>query len=137
MLTYICVGGNAPHKIRPPKSRHHTQLASFQRQHIQRPLGLIIYCQPNAGLYEASALLGPMPSASPSSSSLSGDWVEFYTALGNDVLLFNYRGYGRSEGASILFWVSILLSTYAHRYHHPPTHSYMYIHIPHQQHPSN
>ena len=27
--------------------------------HTQRPLGLIIYCQPNAGLYEASALLGP------------------------------------------------------------------------------
>ncbi|KAM3567675.1 hypothetical protein VYU27_010184, partial [Nannochloropsis oceanica] len=52
-----------------------------------KSLGLIIYCPPNAGLYEAAAVGGG-----------SEGWVEFYTSLGNDVLLFNYRGYGRSGG---------------------------------------
>ncbi|GLD92128.1 hypothetical protein PINS_up000661 [Pythium insidiosum] len=44
----------------------------------------VIYCNPNGGLYEFH--------------HLQMEWAKFYTDLGCDVLLFNYRGYGRSKG---------------------------------------
>ncbi|KAJ0393150.1 hypothetical protein P43SY_004946 [Pythium insidiosum] len=44
----------------------------------------IIYCNPNGGLYEFH--------------HLQMEWAKFYTDLGCDVLLFNYRGYGRCKG---------------------------------------
>jgi pimeloyl-ACP methyl ester carboxylesterase len=53
-------------------------------------MGLLIYCNPNAGLYESST-----------QAPFSPDWVDFYTALGCDVLLWNYRGYGRSTGTAL------------------------------------
>lgn len=82
-----------PHTL-PPCPLTSTSKYTSTHPQMQRPLGLVIYCQPNAGLYEASALIGPVPAA----VSLSGDWVGFYTGLGCDVLLYNYRGYGRSQG---------------------------------------
>lgn len=50
-------------------------------------MGLVLYCNPNAGHYECST-----------HAPFSSDWVDLYTSLGCDVLLFNYRGYGRSTG---------------------------------------
>lgn len=46
----------------------------------------MIYCNPNGGLYEFT--------------SIQNEWVEFYLALGINVMLWNYRGYGRSESYS-------------------------------------
>ena len=45
---------------------------------------VVLICNPNAGLYEHA--------------HRSSEWLSFYTALGLDVVLWNYRGYGRSEG---------------------------------------
>jgi len=44
----------------------------------------VLVCNPNCGMYEYSLL--------------QCQWVKFYTNLGFNVMLFNYRGYGRSEG---------------------------------------
>lgn len=44
----------------------------------------VILCNPNGGLYEFH--------------HFQMDWVKFYTDLECHVLLFNYRGYGRSKG---------------------------------------
>ena len=50
--------------------------------------GTVLYCGPNAGMYEAFSMV-------PESSS----WLGYYTTtLGMDVVLFNYRGYGMSTG---------------------------------------
>lgn len=45
----------------------------------------IIYCLPNAGLYETTAL--------------DSQWVNFYLDMGFNVFLWNYRGYGYSQGS--------------------------------------
>ncbi|KRX04633.1 hypothetical protein PPERSA_04448 [Pseudocohnilembus persalinus] len=44
----------------------------------------LIYCNPNAGYYECLYY--------------DSEWVEFYQKLGMNIVLWNYRGYGRSEG---------------------------------------
>ena len=44
----------------------------------------IIYCNPNAGFYEFCYF--------------QSEWVEFYIQQGVNVMLWNYRGYGRSKG---------------------------------------
>ncbi|OQS05932.1 hypothetical protein THRCLA_02003 [Thraustotheca clavata] len=44
----------------------------------------IILCNPNCGLYEFH--------------HFQSDWIQFYTKLGINVFLFNYRGYGRTKG---------------------------------------
>ncbi|GBG28738.1 Protein ABHD16A [Hondaea fermentalgiana] len=54
----------------------HAKFAADQRT--------IIVCNPNCGYYEFAAM--------------QNQWAHFYTDLGFNVLLFNYRGYGRSEG---------------------------------------
>ena len=46
---------------------------------------LVIFCCPNASYYEY-ALDG------------HADWIKFYHGQNFDILLWNYRGYGRSEG---------------------------------------
>lgn len=53
----------------------------------QKSLGVVLYCNPNAGHYECFT-----------HTPFSSDWVDFYTSLGCDMFLFNYRGYGRSTG---------------------------------------
>ena len=47
--------------------------------------GIVIFCNPNAGYYEFS-------------HEFQSQWLEFYTERGLSVMLWNYRGYGRSEG---------------------------------------
>lgn len=44
----------------------------------------MIYCNPNAGYYEFSYY--------------RSEWFEFYYELGINLVLWNYRGYGRSQG---------------------------------------
>lgn len=44
----------------------------------------MIYCNPNAGYYEFSFY--------------RSEWFEFYYELGINMVLWNYRGYGRSQG---------------------------------------
>jgi len=55
--------------------------ASKQQYPDQRT---VVYCGPNCGLYEFSRY--------------QNSWSSFYTSLGFNVLLYNYRGYGRSKG---------------------------------------
>lgn len=52
-------------------------------------MGSVLYCNPNAGHYECAT-----------HAPFSSDWVDLYTSLGCDVMLFNYRGYGRSTGGA-------------------------------------
>lgn len=47
-------------------------------------LPTMIYCSPNAFLYEAF--------------QFENEWLEFYKNLGINFFVWNYRGYGRSEG---------------------------------------
>lgn len=49
-----------------------------------RDLPTLIYCNPNAGYYE--------------SLFYECDWIEFYISKGINIVLWNYRGYGCSEG---------------------------------------
>ena len=49
--------------------------------------GTVLYCPPNAGIFEC---LSQCPAAT--------SWLSFYTQLGFDVVLFNYRGFCRSNG---------------------------------------
>lgn len=60
----------------------------------------VLYCNPNAGLIEVATgmslsggnVVPPGAKAHPSS------WVDYYTENGYDVFLFNYAGFGRSDG---------------------------------------
>eukprot|EP00903_Cladosiphon_okamuranus_P007648 g7416.t2 len=52
--------------------------------------GCVLFCNPNAGYYESMVLAGEG----------NRNWVSFYTSVGCDVFLFNYRGYGRSGGSA-------------------------------------
>lgn len=47
--------------------------------------GTMIFCNPNAGLYEYSYV--------------QNEWISMYYELGLNVVLWNYRGYGRSKGS--------------------------------------
>ena len=50
-------------------------------------LGTVLFCSPNAGLYECAW------------QAQESSWLGFYTSLGFDVCMYNYRGYGSSEGS--------------------------------------
>jgi hypothetical protein len=56
---------------------------------ISNPEGMdmptIIFCNPNAGLYEFAYY--------------QSEWLDYYISLGINVFLWNYRGYGRSGGS--------------------------------------
>jgi hypothetical protein len=49
---------------------------------IASPRGVVLICGPNAGLYEYSWRFS--------------EWVDKYRRMGFDVVVFNYRGYGRT-----------------------------------------
>lgn len=46
---------------------------------------MVMFCNPNAAFYEYAV-------------DHYSDWIEFYFEHGYDICLWNYRGYGRSEG---------------------------------------
>jgi hypothetical protein len=52
------------------------------------PVGIVMFCSPNAGFYEGMC-----------QSDLASSWLGYYVRLGYDVCMFNYRGYGLSTGA--------------------------------------
>ena len=56
--------------------------SSKQKPHAfsSSTLGTVLFCSPNAGLYECL-----------SQASKESSWVGYYTSLGFDVCLFNYR----------------------------------------------
>ena len=51
-------------------------------------IGTVLFCCPNAGMYESMA-----------NASKDCSWVGYYTRLGLDVCVFNYRGFVDSTGA--------------------------------------
>lgn len=62
----------------------------------------VLYCNPNAGLIEIATGMsltgGNLPHSEPGTNVQDDCWVDYYTALGMDVYVFNYAGYGRSFG---------------------------------------
>jgi hypothetical protein len=59
----------------------------------------LLYCNPNAGLIEvATGMSLAGGNVVPPSSKSHPSWVDFYTQHGYDVYLFNYAGFGRSDG---------------------------------------
>merc|ERR1711907_122603 len=50
-------------------------------------IGTVLFCCPNAGMYESMA-----------NASKDCSWVGYYTRLGLDVCVFNYRGFASSTG---------------------------------------
>lgn len=71
----------------------------------------VIYCNPNAGLYELATgfnLMGGNIFASTAEEE-TNNWTDFYLSQGYHVVLFNYAGYGRSFGdSSNCCWSSML-----------------------------
>lgn len=49
--------------------------------------GVVFFCSPNAAFYECIA-----------QTDFEKSWFGFYMDLGMDIFVYNYRGYGRSEG---------------------------------------
>jgi len=45
----------------------------------------VVFCNPNAGIYEYAL-------------EMQDHWIEFYRSNGINILLWNYRGYGKSQG---------------------------------------
>ena len=52
-------------------------------------LGVVLFCSPNAGLYECASL-----------AVREASWIGFYTTLGFDICIYNYRGYNESSGVA-------------------------------------
>ncbi|CAB9500052.1 whole genome shotgun sequence [Seminavis robusta] len=74
----------------------------------QQPRKAVMYCNPNAGLYEvatgmslAGGNIGDPPQAGDDTAATAACWTDFYTELGYDMYLFNYAGFGRSFGTSM------------------------------------
>lgn len=51
------------------------------------PVGLVLFCSPNAAFYEGMC-----------QCDVATSWLGYYTQKGYDVCMFNYRGYGLSSG---------------------------------------
>ena len=60
----------------------------------------VVYCNPNAGLIEVATGMGLAGgNVVPGGGSKSHTcWADFYTQQGYDIYLFNYAGFGRSDG---------------------------------------
>jgi hypothetical protein len=62
----------------------------------------LLYCNPNAGLIEvATGMSLAGGNIVPPGSKSHPSWVDFYTQHGYDVYLFNYAGFGRSDGSHL------------------------------------
>lgn len=58
----------------------------------------VVFCNPNAGLFETSTGLGLLGgNLSSSRGSDITSWTDFYLENGYDIILFNYSCYGRSH----------------------------------------
>jgi hypothetical protein len=59
----------------------------------------VLYCNPNAGLIEvATGMSLSGGNVVPSGTKSHPSWADYYTENGYDVFLFNYAGFGRSDG---------------------------------------
>ena len=59
----------------------------------------VLYCNPNAGLIEvATGMNLSGGNVVPPGAKSHPSWADFYTENGYDVFLFNYAGFGRSDG---------------------------------------
>lgn len=59
---------------------------------------VVVFCNPNAGLFETSTGLGLLGgNVSHSRGSEITSWTDFYIENGYDVIMFNYSCYGRSH----------------------------------------
>lgn len=74
----------------PPRDRPRT-LSSGYHSTVQKPtispVGTVLFCGPNAGMYESFSM-----------ANEEASWLGYYTSLGLDVVFFNYRGYNLSTG---------------------------------------
>ena len=64
----------------------------------------VVYCNPNAGLYETGTGFNFFGGniSKYSDSDGKNNWTDYYLGMGYDVFLFNYAGYGRSHGKNVL-----------------------------------
>ncbi|GMH50137.1 hypothetical protein TL16_g00701 [Triparma laevis f. inornata] len=58
--------------------------------------GTVIYCNPNAGVWELTGLNLGLGVGGGGRMGDEAGWIETYLQMGYDVVAFNYRGYGRS-----------------------------------------
>jgi hypothetical protein len=59
----------------------------------------VLYCNPNAGLIEvATGMSLSGGNVVPPGAKSHPSWADYYTDYGYDVFLFNYAGFGRSDG---------------------------------------
>jgi len=59
----------------------------------------VLYCNPNAGLIEvATGMSLSGGNVVPPGTKSHPSWADYYTENGYDVFLFNYAGFGRSDG---------------------------------------
>lgn len=59
----------------------------------------VLYCNPNAGLIEvATGMSLSGGNVVPPGAKSHPSWADYYTENGYDVFLFNYAGFGRSDG---------------------------------------
>jgi hypothetical protein len=89
-----------------------------------QPRKAVIYCNPNAGLYEVATgfnLMGGNVVSSKQEQD-TNNWTDFYLSLGYHVVLFNYAGYGRSFGDSNTYCWSIYRKSCAIRSPSPRYH---------------
>lgn len=93
------------HSNHPMSGHQHYPSASTNTS----PLGIVIFCNPNAGYYEVFSQM-----------DIEKCWLGYYLTLGYDVFVYNYRGYGNSGGiptpvmlqADSLFVLQHVYSTY-------------------------
>ncbi|CAK0854577.1 unnamed protein product, partial [Prorocentrum cordatum] len=77
---------SAPCSPGPASSREDEPLKGYARNGLRGETSspVVVWCNPNAGYYETMAF--------------ESSWLDFYLAQGCSVFLFNYSGFGRSEG---------------------------------------
>jgi hypothetical protein len=77
----------APSQSTPQHTESRTETHSADAVPEPSPVGIVLFCSPNAAFYEGMCQCDPATS-----------WLGYYTQKGYDVCMFNYRGYGNSSG---------------------------------------
>lgn len=70
-----------------PSLKDRQMAGSCSPDYVSSPVGTVLFCCPNAGMYECMA-----------NASRDVSWIGYYTRLGFDVCIFNYRGFAASTG---------------------------------------